>query len=426
MTLKRLPISSKLDATGACTKIAAKPRICILTETYYPQIGGGESQAQSLALGLIDNGYSVTIVTRRTNAKLNKYERYRNTPINRIPPIGEEHYKKWGLLFTGFLALLKLASEYDVILVSGFRILGVPAVLASKFLGKRCILKADNNGEMSGEYFRGGLQKIRLRPQSIPFKLYLSIRNKIFSRANGFVAISNDIAVELKNNRINKEKLIYRIPNSVNSDIFCPADPMEKNNLRLRLNLPAGEPLITYTGRLVSYKGLPLLLKVWVDIVQKYPQARLLLVGGGSLDIYNCEIDLKNFIENNRLQDSVILVGEVINVHEYLKASDIFVFPTQKEAFGISLIEAMACGLPVITTPVGGLKDIVQDGINGLVVEAGNSNQLFDALDKLISKRELRSQFAEASRQTIMDRYSTDIVTRQYIEVFNHVYHSKS
>jgi glycosyltransferase involved in cell wall biosynthesis len=401
-----------------------KPRICLITETYYPHIGGGESQAMSLASGLANNGYSVTILTRRTSRQLKKYELLQEGSVHRIPPFGKEHYKKWGLLLTSFPALIHLAKQYDVILVSGFRILGVPAVLASKLLAKRCILKADNNGEMSGEYFRGGLAKLGLKPQSKPFKYYLYFRNKILSHANGFIAISRDIKSEIQNYVLHTDQKIYHIPNSVDTDLFCPADPQEKKYLRVRLNLPERGPLVAFAGRLVSYKGLPLLLSVWKKIITHYPQATLLLVGGGSMDIYNCEREVKEFIEVNHLQGSVILTGEVRNVQEYLRASDLFVFPTEKEAFGISLIEAMSCGLPVITTPVGGLKDIVQDGINGLLVNPGDKIGLYNALDKLITDQTFRNNLGLLARQTVMDRYSTESVTKRYIEVFNYVFNS--
>jgi glycosyltransferase involved in cell wall biosynthesis len=421
------PVKSwKPESDGAAAKAAVKPKICILTETYYPHVGGGETQAQSLAEELASKGFSVTVITRYTARKLKKFEHINHIPVYRIPPFGKEHYKKWGLLVTAFPALLRLAICYDVILVSGFRILGLPAVLAGKLLNKKCILKADNNGEMSGEYFKGGLAKVGLRPQSAGFRMYLGLRNRILRFADGYVAISADIKRELQYYGAAASHKIYPIPNSVNADLFCPVNEQEKKALRCRLNLPDGDPLAAFSGRLVSYKGLPLLLNVWKELIRKHPRAVLLLVGPGSMDIYNCERELKDFSERYNLAGQVIFTGEVRNVHEYLKASDLFVFPTMKEAFGISLIEAMSCGLPVVTTPVGGLKDIVQHCANGLVVEPGDERRLFQALDRLMSDPELRDQLGKAGRQTVLERYSTEIVTGQYIEVFNHVYHSKS
>ena len=147
----------------------------------------------------------------------------------------------------------------------------------------------------------------------------------------------------------------------------------------------------------------------------------LLLVGSGGLDIHNCEAELKAYISANSLQDSVHFAGDVRNVHEYLQASDIFVFPTENEAFGISLIEAMACGLPIISTAIGGIKDIIQHRHNGLVVQPGNFQQLHDALDTIITDTTLATCLGRAAWQTVLDRYSTETVTPKYVELFTKV-----
>jgi glycosyltransferase involved in cell wall biosynthesis len=145
---------------------------------------------------------------------------------------------------------------------------------------------------------------------------------------------------------------------------------------------------------------------------------KLLLIGSGGLDIHNCEVELKTYAKENNLQNTVQFIGTVQNVNEYLQASDVFVFPTENEAFGISLIEAMACGLPVISTPVGGIKDIIQDKQNGLLVKARDFQQLYEALDTLLIDTVLSSSLGKAARRTVQNRYSAEIVTQQYIELF--------
>jgi len=183
---------------------------------------------------------------------------------------------------------------------------------------------------------------------------------------------------------------------------------------------------VTYTGRLVSYKGLPLLLRVWQEIQRKHRHVSLILVGAGGLDIHNCEADLKAYIAANELQQSVHFTGSVQNVPEYLQASDIFVFPTENDAFPSSLVEAMTCGLPVITTPVGAIKTIVTDKQNGLVVQPGNFQQLYEALDTLITDTTLAGHLGQGARQTVQARYSTAIVTQKYIKLFSQAANASS
>jgi hypothetical protein len=86
---------------------------------------------------------------------------------------------------------------YDLIFVSGFRVVGVTAVLLAKLLGKKVILKADSLGEMSGDFFTGGLARFGLRPGSLLFRAFLGLRNRILRRADRFVAISSVVADEL-------------------------------------------------------------------------------------------------------------------------------------------------------------------------------------------------------------------------------------
>jgi glycosyltransferase involved in cell wall biosynthesis len=163
---------------------------------------------------------------------------------------------------------------------------------------------------------------------------------------------------------------------------------------------------------------LPLLLKVWKEICRKYCDASLLLVGAGGLDIHNCEAELRGYVRENSLQDRVFFPGSVQNVPEFLQASDIFVLPTEDDAFPGALIEAMACRLPVITTPVGAIKTIIDADINGLMVQPGNFQQLYDALELLLSDAALAERLGNAGRQTVQNRYSAEIVTRQYEQLF--------
>lgn len=392
------------------------PRICLFTETYHPVVGGGETQAKALAEGLVANGFDVIVLTRRSDASFKKVERLGQVAVYRVPPVGREHLKKWGLMLTGFVALVRLRRQYDVLFVSGFRVIGVPAVVVSRLFGKSCFLKADSPGEMSGDFFAPGMARIGLNANSALFRLFIAIRNRILRLVTGFVAISTEIVNELTAHGVAPSKIAF-IPNGVDMEVFHPVSSHTKEALRKRLALPLDATFVTYTGRLVSYKGLPFLLKVWKRLRQERNGIRLLLIGAGSLDIHNCEQELRDFVEDNDLHDSVLFAGEVRNVSQYLQASDVFVFLTEREAFGIALIEAMACGLPVISTSVGGVKDILEHRSNGLVVQPGDFQQLLRALHTLITDSFLSSRLGEAAWRTVQNRYSTEVVTREYVEL---------
>lgn len=392
-------------------------KICIFTETYYPVVGGGETQARLLAEGLITNGHSVMVLTRRSDAPLKQHENYGDVSVYRLGPVGSGQLKKWGLLLSSLPALVRLRDQYDLIFVSGYRIIGLTAVLVGKLFRKPVVLKADSQGEMSGEFFESGLKKFGTSRSSLAFRLFLDFRNFILKKAEAFSAISPEIASEWASNRVPLNK-IHVIPNGVDTALFAPANADQKSFLREKLNLPKAAIIAIYTGRLVSYKGLPLLLKVWDEIRCRHENAILLLAGTGGLDIHNCEAQLHDYVTSAGLEKNVWFLGSVQNIPEYLQAADLFVFPTENDAFPSSLIESMACALPIVTTPVGAIKTIMSNRETGLLVQPGNFEQLFEALDVILSDKAFASRLGQAARRIVKERYSVGSMMRKYLSLF--------
>jgi hypothetical protein len=121
-------------------------KICIFTETYYPVMGGGETQAQLLAEGLIASGHSVVVLTRRSDISLKKHDRYGEVNVYRLAPVGSGQLKKWGLLFSSLPMLIKLRDQYDLIFVSGYRIIGLTAILAGEVISETCGSQSGQSG----------------------------------------------------------------------------------------------------------------------------------------------------------------------------------------------------------------------------------------------------------------------------------------
>ncbi|NNE45280.1 MAG: glycosyltransferase family 4 protein [Rhodothermales bacterium] len=391
----------------------SRARICILTETFFPVVGGGETQALDLGNNLAERGHSVIVVTRRSDATHEKRGKVGELLVFRVTPSGTGRRKKWGLLLTVIPALIRLRDRYDVILVSGYRIIGLTAVAIGMRLGKKILLKADSLGEMSGEFFRRGLGTVRLSTKNRAFRFFINTRNRILRRADGMVSISSAVRDELLEAHIRPE-MIHDIPNGVDTTRFTPVSDPVKARLRDRLGLDQHAQIGVYTGRLVSYKGLALLLRVWREVVDEFSNAKLLLVGSGGLDMHNCEDELRSYVANHGLQNHVSFSGSVRNVEEYLQASDLFVFPTESEAFGLSLVEAMACGLPVITTTVGGVRDIVRHMEDGLMIKPADSHALLAGIRKLLDDPDLRTRLGSAACRTARERFSSVRVADLY------------
>lgn len=405
--------------------MSAPLRVLLLTETFFPEIGGGEAQARMLSSALAERGHDVVLITRRSRPGLPHDEVSEGVRILRIGPAGQGRWRKWGLTLTVIPPLLRLCRDFDVVLVSGYRILGMPAVLIARLFRRASVLKADSTGEMSGTFYAAGLAKLRLHMDSPPVRLLVGGRNLLLRRADAFVAMSTDIAGELRSCGVPEARIVH-VPNGVDTDRFRPAGPTERRRLRDALGLPTG-PIVIYTGRLVSYKGLPLLLRAWRCLMADVPHATLVLVGAGGADMHNCEEDLRHYVSRHELDGSVRFTGAVDNVEEYLQASDIFVFPTENEAFGISLIEAMACGLPVVATAVGGIPDFLVHGVNGIMVAPGDRTELHQALADLLSDDgQVARVLGTSARASVVEQFSKEAVADSYVHLFRRVLSTRS
>ena len=407
--VRRLRRSRRPDA------LRKGPAVLLLTESYHPMVGGGENQARALAGSLESAGTPVIVVTRRWETLQPSIARVDASCVHRIGPSGRGHLKKWGLALTALGPIRAHRRTHRVLVVNGFRVLGIPAVITARWFGLRVVLKADSPGEMSGRFFDGGLARFGLSHRSLPVRLLLRLRNGLLRHADVFVAISSELEQELLDHGVPPDK-IRRIPNGVDADHFAPlADASEKSRLRRERGLPVDRPLAVYTGRLVSYKGLPRLLRVWQDLRAGGHDAHLLLVGEGSEDIHNCERELREFVSDHGLGDVVHFRGRVEDVRDELHVADFFVFPTEEEAFGLAAVEAMACGLPVIATRTGGLADFVREENGAIAFET--DRQFLDALRAMIDDTARAAEFGRRGREAVLRDYSIESVRDRYLDL---------
>jgi len=391
------------------------PRVCILTETFYPVVGGGETHARLLAERLNKSGVKTFVLTRRSSRKYGRTGEIDGTQIYRTPPCGMKRFGKYLMVPFVLQQLFRLRNEYDVIFVCGYRILGIPAVIAAGILKKPCVLRAEGLGEMSGNYASAYKKLPLLVDQG--FSAWIGCRNRVLKKADAFVSISKPVADEFLDSGISPEK-VHLIPNGIDLNVFSPVDASKKSELRAQLKLPNNAFIAAYSGKLNQGKGLEHLLSAWKTLACKYDNIHLVLIGSGGGQSLSCEDDLRAFVKEHKLDDKVTFTGYVTNVCRYLQASDIFVFPSENEAQGIALIEAMACGLPSIASDTGGIPEIVQNGINGILVEPGCSDAITQSIEKIIDTPSLIEKLGSRARESVCSRYSMDSVASRYIELF--------
>lgn len=403
--------------------ISKLPRVCLLTETFYPVVGGGESHARLLARKLNNMGMPTFVLTRRSSPGLSPDDMVDNIPTYRIPPSGMKRLGKYAMAPVALHELYRRRLDYDIILVCGFRVLGVPAVVAAQKWSKTCILRAEALGEMSGGY-ASAYQKLPPYADKT-FEKWIDFRNRTLRQADCFASVSQPMTEEFKQCGIDENRII-EIPNGVDTDVFQPVDFDAKVALRQKLELPTYARIVSYSGKLNQGKGLQDLIRAWECVSSLHEDAHLVLVGSGDGQSLSCEDELRRLVAELCLDSRVRFTGYVENVNEYLQASDMFVFPSENESFGISLVEAMACGLPAIASRVGGIPDIVQHLRDGILVEPRDHHALAIAITDLLVQPALTKSLGLNASQMVRDRYSIEAVASRYYELLSNLYVRKN
>ena len=391
-----------------------------MLESYYPVVGGMEAQGRTLALALKKQGVQPFIITRKTGAELKCDEEVDGIPVHRCGPSGAGSRNRWFFLFTSIPALIRFRHRYDVLLVSGFRVLGISAVLIGKLFGKTTVLKAECMGEMNGAFFTGGLNLLRLKQGFLGMRLFLAIRNRWLKLGDAFVSMYSEMTEEFLACGV-KASAIYTIPNAVDPVGFAPPSAETKQALFLELGLSGARRYMVYTGRLVSYKGVMRLLRVWDAIRKNHPDVVLLMIGAGGVDVFNCEEEARQYAAAHEMGEQVVFTGAVRNVDAWLKACDLFILPTENDAFPVCILEAMSTALAIIATPTGALKDVIRDGETGRIIPVGCDESLRAAMDELLNNAGERRRLGEAARKDVLAHYTPDAVVSRYMELFRAV-----
>lgn len=393
------------------------PRILFLTESYWPVLGGGETHIRDLARRLVAKGFRAQVLTRRTDAAWPGREQAEGVAVARVGPTGPGRAKKYALAVRVLPALLRLAREADVLVVRGTRVLGLPGLVAGSWANRPVVLQPEVNGEMSGEIYTWGTAVHRPLVRRL-VGWVTRARNLFFRDAAAGVAMSRLIADEFASAGFAPERVAH-IPHGVDLVRFRPRTAYERAAVRHDLAIPPDAVIVTYTGRLLRGKGLETLVDAFARVAADYPSARLMLVGSGAGQALSNEADLRARVASRGLEDRVIFTGRVDAVEGYLAASDVFAFPSEFEALGLSLIEAAACGLPCVGTRTGGIVDVIVEGRTGLLVPPGDVDALAAAVASLVADPARREALGTAARAFVGERFDVESSVDRYRALFH-------
>lgn len=202
------------------------------------------------------------------------------------------------------------------------------------------------------------------------------------------------------------EKLTV-VHNGVNPEPFLQAD-----GAQVKSELGLAGKIVTFVGRLAAQKDPMILLRAF----QSVPKGTLLLVGDGGL-----KPQIESYIHRHGLSNRVKICGVRNDIPQVLAASDVFALPSRWEGLPFTVIEAMMVGLPVVASRVGGVPELVEDGVTGLIVPPKDPEALAKALNTLLSDHDLRHQMGEAGRQKAMREFTLERMLRETQSVYDGV-----
>ena len=231
------------------------------------------------------------------------------------------------------------------------------------------------------------------------------------------IAISEGARQAVINSGISPEAVVT-IHSSVDCARFRPAH--DRSAARAALGLSDHELIVGSVGELIPRKGHHLLLAAAPTVLQAAPHTRFVICGAGPQRAH-----LEHQADTLGAAERVIFTGFRQEAEQVLSAFDLFAFPSLEEGLGVALLEALAVGLPVVASAVGGIPEAVADGVNGLLVPPGDSAQLAAAIIRLAGDPLLRERLSAAARETALSRFSREVMISRTEELYRRLLESK-
>jgi len=373
-------------------------KICLVVANFWPSWGGAEGQCRLLARTLTRHGHEVVVLTREQQG-LPAVDRIDGVAVRRTSVLGTGFLRSlvWTLTATAWLRRhgrhFQIVQCYQLLSPSHVGILG-------RCGGTRraTVLRA----ACSGAY--GDVAEVSRLPLT-------EMRKRLLRRADAFVTLTGAIETELAAFGLMGVPF-HRIPNGVDSVAFSPATTEERKALRVRFDLPTDRLLCAFVGRLTRQKNPELLIEAWSHCAP--PQASLVFAGDGPL-----RARLEQRAGSLPTAGQIRFTGVIADVAALVRATDLVVLPSSAEGMSNSMLEAMACGVPVIATDVGGNREVLDgSGKAGWLVPTDTPEALAEAIMAAMGSAELRREVGAAARAVVLERYDIDRVASQHLSLY--------
>jgi N-acetyl-alpha-D-glucosaminyl L-malate synthase BshA len=243
---------------------------------------------------------------------------------------------------------------------------------------------------------------------------YLPITRYAIEQSDGVTSISNYLKEQtIKHFGATRE--IEVIPNFVNCDVYTPIkDQAARAAARRRLAAP-GEAILMHLSNFRPVKRVVDVVRIFAQVASEMP-AQLVLVGDGP------DRSAAEWLAHDLgIHCRVHFLGKQDRVNELLPLADLMLMPSELESFGLAALEAMACKVPSIATRVGGVPELIEDGVTGLLYPVGDVGAMALGALSLLKDRERLEAMREAGRKTAQKRFCSSLVVPQYVRYYEQV-----
>jgi glycosyltransferase involved in cell wall biosynthesis len=421
------------------------PRIYIVTATFLPSVGGAEKQAFAQSRSLRERGYETTIVTFRRKRIWPRHELIEGVPVIRVAGLLLEGREKLprplqkllylvAMLVMGW-TLWRHRQRYDILHVYRLSLLTLPVALVCRLASKRMLVAVRSAG--SGEATSSHNKTSLLAGPLDATTPWLQVDERL--QADGRVKASSDLEV-LARMGMPVVRSLSSLLHSNHAVIVVLSSRMKDSLAEYGLDLPDMQfipngvditrfhpapadiatdeqaQVVVCISRLAYEKGIDVLLQAWYLVRQQAPQARLIIVGDGGL-----QFQLECMAKALGIANSVEFTGLQTDVPGQLHRGGLAVLPSRWEGMPNALLEAVACGLPCVATRVSGSEDIIQHGVNGLLVESEDYQGMAQALLTLVHDPLLAQKYGQAARETAERRFSLEHIIEEYVELYQRI-----
>lgn len=372
-------------------------KIAQVSATFPPYMAGTGNVCYYYAVELANLGHEVTVFTSRYPDE--DYDYLDLIEVKRFNPL----FRIGNAPFTPELLKLK---DFDIIhLHCPYYFGGEMVYIASKLRKQKYVITYHNDVILSGMI--GFLSRLY---NSTIMKSTIKNAEKICVTSLDYAKHSNIQEFFEK-----RGEDIVETPNGVDINHFDPNTNCEEIKIRHGIENKNAVLFVGALDRAHYFKGVEYLLKSFTKI--RYNESYLILVGEGDLKDY-----YMNLAEKLCIVDKTLFVGRVSNVElpKYYAASDLVVLPSvaMGEAFGLVLVEAMATGKPVIASNLPGVRTVVDDGINGFLVEPRNVDDLASKIQYLIENEDIRKKFGREGRKKVEEKYSWGKIVKKLEKLY--------